>query len=442
MALSTQPYKGARDFYPEQKRLQTYMFTKIRQVVHQYGYEEYDAPILEPLELYLAKSGDEIVNEQTYTFTDRGGRQVVIRPEMTPTVSRMVAAKRQELGYPLRWFSIPNLWRYERPQRGRLREHWQLNVDIFGVANTQAELEVIMVADRIYRSFGATTDMYEIRINSRKFMDYVLSDYLGLDGAEAYSMAKLIDRMNKMKRGVFLAQADLLFTPSIREAGALEKLVAVLDAKKFEQLPEVLQNHETVADIRATLVLLKDSGINNVRFDSTLMRGFDYYTDIVFEVFDLHPDNNRAMMGGGRYDGLIALFGVETLPTVGFGLGDVPLANFLEAHGLLPNLRVETDLYVVIVGDVQVPAQKIVVELRTMGLNVAVDLSGRKLGDQFKTAEKKSVQHALIIGAKELDEQQFKLKNLVTGTEETHGLARIVSIVKDHRKIDEFDEAD
>jgi histidyl-tRNA synthetase len=248
--------------------------------------------------------------------------------------------------------------------------------------------------------------------------------------------------MNKMKRGVFLAQADLLFTPSIREAGALEKLVAVLDAKKFEQLPEVLQNHETVADIRATLVLLKDSGINNVRFDSTLMRGFDYYTDIVFEVFDLHPDNNRAMMGGGRYDGLIALFGVETLPTVGFGLGDVPLANFLEAHGLLPNLRVETDLYVVIVGDVQVPAQKIVVELRTMGLNVAVDLSGRKLGDQFKTAEKKSVQHALIIGAKELDDQQFKLKNLVTGTEETHGLARIVSIVKDHRKIDEFDEAD
>jgi histidyl-tRNA synthetase len=442
MALSTQPYKGARDFYPEQKRLQTYMFTKIRQVVHQYGYEEYDAPILEPLELYLAKSGDEIVNEQTYTFTDRGGRQVVIRPEMTPTVSRMVAAKRQELGYPLRWFSIPNLWRYERPQRGRLREHWQLNVDIFGVANTQAELEVIMVADRIYRSFGATTDMYEIRINSRKFMDYVLSDYLGLDGAEAYSMAKLIDRMNKMERGVFLAQADLLFTPSIREAGALEKLVAVLDAKKFEQLPEVLQDHETVADIRATLVLLKDSGINNVRFDSTLMRGFDYYTDIVFEVFDLHPDNNRAMMGGGRYDGLIALFGVETLPTVGFGLGDVPLANFLEAHGLLPNLRVETDLYVVIVGDVQVPAQKIVAELRTMGLNVAVDLSGRKLGDQFKTAEKKSVQHALIIGAKELDDQQFKLKNLVTGTEETHGLARIVSIVKDHRKVDEFDEAD
>ena len=442
MALSTQPYKGARDFYPEQKRLQSFMFSKIRQVVHRYGYEEYDAPILEPLELYLAKTGDEIVNEQTYTFTDRGGRQVVIRPEMTPTVSRMVAAKRQELGYPLRWFSIPNLWRYERPQRGRLREHWQLNVDIFGVASTQAELEVILIADQIYQSFGATHDMYEIRLNSRKFMDFVLSEYLGLDGAQAYSMAKLIDRMNKMERGVFLAQADLLFTPSIREAGALERLVEVLDAKKFEQLPEILQSHATIANIRATLQLLEDNGVRNARFDSTLMRGFDYYTDIVFEVFDLHPDNNRAMMGGGRYDGLVALFGVDPVPTVGFGLGDVPLANFLEAHGLLPNLRVETDLYAVIVGDVQVAAQRTVSELRSMGLNVAIDLSGKKLGDQFKTAQKKSVQHVIIIGKNELAEQQFKLKNLLTGVEETHSLSRIVSIVKDHRKTDEFDEAE
>src|SRR6266496_1014307 len=147
MALSTQPYKGARDFYPEDKRFQKYMFAKLREVAERFGYEEYDAPILEPLELYAAKTGEEIVNEQTYTFEDRGGRQVAIRPEMTPTVSRMVAARRQELAYPLRWYSIPNLWRYERPQRGRLREHWQLNVDIFGVDDTRAELETIQVAD-------------------------------------------------------------------------------------------------------------------------------------------------------------------------------------------------------------------------------------------------------------------------------------------------------
>src|SRR6476619_3628775 len=141
MALSTQPYKGARDFYPEDKRIQKFMFSTIRETVEKFGYEEYDAPLVEPLELYLAKTGEEIVNEQTYAFEDRGGRKVAIRPEMTPSVSRMVAARRQELAYPLRWYSIPNLWRYERPQRGRLREHWQLNVDIFGVADTRAELE-------------------------------------------------------------------------------------------------------------------------------------------------------------------------------------------------------------------------------------------------------------------------------------------------------------
>src|SRR5476651_1538448 len=155
MALSTKPYKGARDFYPEDERLQKYMFGKWREVAEIFGYEEYDAPILEPLDIYLAKTGEEIVNEQTYVFEDRGKRKVVIRPEMTPTVSRMVAGRRQELAYPLRWYSIPNLWRYERPQKGRLREHWQLNIDLFGVEGVAADHEVILVADSILKSFGA-----------------------------------------------------------------------------------------------------------------------------------------------------------------------------------------------------------------------------------------------------------------------------------------------
>src|ERR1700685_3894259 len=177
MKLSTQPYKGARDFYPEDERVQKYMFEKIRQVVELFGYEEYNAPILEPLEIYLAKTGEEIVNEQTYVFEDRGGRKVVIRPEMTPTVSRMVAARRQELAYPLRWYSIPNLWRYERPQKGRLREHWQLNVDVFGIEDLTAEHEIITVADHIMRGFGAKRDMYAIKLNSRKLTDSFLREY-------------------------------------------------------------------------------------------------------------------------------------------------------------------------------------------------------------------------------------------------------------------------
>jgi len=440
MALSTQPYKGARDFYPEDKRLQNYMFSKLRRVCEQFGYEEYDAPIIESLDLYLAKTGEEIVNEQTYAFEDRGGRKVVIRPEMTPTVSRMVAAKRQELAYPLRWYSIPNLWRYERPQKGRLREHWQLNVDIFGVADIKAEHEIIMVADQIMKTFGAKSDMYTIKLNSRKFVDHVLQEYLELDEVQTYSISKLIDRMHKIDRAEFIVQADAICSPSQREAGVVEKLLDVLAAKRFTQLPQALQAHQALTTLKDMLELLQSSGLQNIEFDVTLMRGFDYYTDIVFEIFDNNPDNNRAMLGGGRYDGLVGLFGVEPVPTVGFGFGDVTLAEFLKGHDLLPELRPETDAYVVLAKDVFEKAQKPIAELRRMGLNLAVDISGKKIGDQFKTAQKKHLTYIIIIGENELADEQFTLKNLQTGIEEKHGVQRIVSIVRDHRSHDEDDD--
>lgn len=434
MPLSTQPYKGARDFYPEDKRLQKYMFDSLRKTVERYGYEEYDAPILESLDLYLAKSGQEIVNEQTYTFKDRGGREVVIRPEMTPTVSRMVAAKRQELAYPLRWYSIPNLWRYERPQRGRLREHWQLNVDLFGIADRQAELEIITIANQIFKDFGAKPDMYAIRLNSRVFMDHVLNVYLGLDTVEAHSIAKLIDRMNKLERSLFIAQVDAAISPAKRETGTVEKLLEALQAKRFSALPESLQAHPSLANLKDLQADLQGAGITNVVFDVTLMRGFDYYTDVVFEIFDTHPENNRSMMGGGRYDGLVSLFGVDPVPTIGFGLGDATLENFLDTHHLLPELRSETEAFVAVIGDEHERASKSIRELREMGLSIAVGISGRKLGDQFKVADKKGIAHMIIIGKQELDSEQFIIKNLHTGVEEKHSLARIVSLIKDHRK--------
>lgn len=437
MTLSTQPYKGTRDFYPEDKRLQKYMFDTLRSVVERFGYEEYDTPILEPIELYLAKTGEEIVNEQTYTFEDRGGRKVAIRPEMTPSVSRMVAAKRQELAYPLRWYSIPNLWRYERPQRGRLREHWQLNVDLFGVEGIEAEHEIILIADTIMRKFGARRDMYNIRLNSRKLMDFTLQTFLGLDEVQAYSMSKLIDRMHKIEHADFLIEADAICSPSQREEQAVERLLQVLQAKKIEQLPEDVRTHAAAAEVQQLLDMLTDAGITNVAFDATVMRGFDYYTDIVFEMFDTHPDNNRSMMGGGRYDGLVGLFGVDPVPTIGFGWGDVTLANFLELHDLTPNLRVETDIYVVLVGDIFAKAQRVIASLRDMGLNVAVDMSGRKLAAQIKTADKKGIHYIVTIGEKELAQEQFALKNLKTGIEEQHSAARIVSIVKDYRTIED-----
>lgn len=431
MALSTQPYKGARDFYPADKRLQKYMFTKWREVCERFGYEEYDAPILEPLEIYLAKTGEEIVNEQTYAFEDRGGRQVVIRPEMTPTVSRMVAAKRQELAYPLRWYSIPNLWRYERPQRGRLREHWQLNVDIFGVQDTSAELEMITLVDAMFQALGAERDMYEIRLNHRGLVDYLLTDYLGLDETAQHSVSKLIDRMHKLGRSAFIHQLDSVLTPKQRESGTTEQLLALLDARRLQDLPAEVQTQPAAQVLKTLLDQLKKAGLTTVTFDGTLMRGFDYYTGIVFEVFDTDPANNRSMLGGGRYDGLVGLFGVMPVPTVGFGWGDVTLANFLESHHLLPPLKVETDVYVALIGEVQAAAQQPIARLRSAGLNVAVDLSGKKLGDQLKTANKKGIDHVLILGENELKSDSYTLKNLKTGKEQTGTIDKLAQAYRE-----------
>jgi histidyl-tRNA synthetase len=415
MALSTQPYKGARDFYPEDKRLQNYLFNTIRAVVERFGYEEYDAPILEPTDLYLAKGNQEIIDEQTYSFTDRGGRAVTIRTEMTPSVSRMVAAKRQELAYPLRWYSIPNLWRYERPQRGRSREFWQLNVDVFGLSGVEAEFEMIVVADQILKEFGGKSEQYVIKVNSRKFINSLMEDYLVVSDAEALSLVRLIDRMAKLERADFIAKIDAVLEPASREAGVTEKLLTVLDAKTVADLPKDLQSSDCLAELQSLLSMLAASGVSNAVFDITLMRGFDYYTDIVFEVFDMNPDNNRAMLGGGRYDGLVAQFGVAPVPTVGFGFGDATLFNFLEANRLLPTLKSSTDVYVVLIGNLFEEAQTPVSQLRAAGISVAVDPTGRKIGDQFKTAEKKGIEWAVVIGEKELATNEYNLKNLKTG---------------------------
>jgi histidyl-tRNA synthetase len=428
MALSTKPYKGARDFYPEDKRLQKYMFAKWREVVERFGYEEYDAPVLEPMEIYLAKTGEEIVNEQTYAFEDRGGRKIVVRPEMTPTVSRMVAGRRQELGYPLRWYSIPNLWRYERPQRGRLREHWQLNVDIFGVKDTTAELEIITLVDEMFKAFGASEKQYEIRLNNRELSDYLLAEYLGLNDKSKQAVSKLIDRQAKMSRADFISKVDAVLSSKQKELGVTEKIVALLDAKSLKDLPAQVLKQRSAIELNNLMKQLEAAGISNVKFDGSLMRGFDYYTGIIFEVFDLNPENNRSMLGGGRYDGLVGLFGVAEVPTVGFGWGDVTLINFLEGNRLLPDLKPETVIYLAQIGDVN--TQKIAAELRSNGLNVAVDLSGKKIGDQLKTADKKGIKKVLIIGSDELNSGKYKLKDLETGKEELLDLKSVVKVIK------------
>ncbi|HEU5004648.1 MAG TPA: histidine--tRNA ligase [Candidatus Saccharimonadales bacterium] len=397
MSLNTQPYKGTRDFYPEDKRIQKYMFGKIRSVVESFGYQEYDAPILESFDIYAAKTGEEIVNEQLYYFEDKGGRKVAIRPEMTPSVSRMVAARRQELAYPLRWYSIPNLWRYEQPQRGRLREHWQLNVDIFGVEGLEGDAEIIQVADAVLQGFGASRDMYEIRINSRKLLQKRIE--AAGPKTDVADITRLIDHFEKLSQDEFKASlADKVENPG----------------ELFDFLTKDGGSEET----KHLEELLNSIGITNVRFVPSLARGFDYYTDIVFEVFDTNPENNRSMFGGGRYDGLVALFGVEPVPTVGFGMGDVTLRNFLESHDLLPKLSPETDAIAILIGDVYNSAQKVLSELRSKGVNIAVDSSGRKLDMQLKHAIKSGTRYALFIGEAELSSGQFKLRDLEKGREQ------------------------
>lgn len=433
MSLSTQPYKGARDFYPEDKRLQKHLFNTIRSTVERFGYEEYDAPILEPTDLFLAKGNEEIIQSQTYTFNDRGDRSVTVRTEMTPSVSRMVAGRRQELAYPLRWYSIPNLWRYERMQRGRLREFWQLNVDIFGVAGLAADHEIIAVADQIFKDFGAKSSMYTICINSRKLMNFIFEDYLGLDEVQAQTIARIIDRIHKISPEDFATQVDAVLTVSQREAGIAEKVTALMKTKKLQDLPEEVQQNPAYGDLTHLMKMLDHSKISNAVYDITIMRGFDYYTDIVFEVMDADPRNNRAMLGGGRYDGLVGLFGVEPVPTVGFGLGDVTLQNFLETHDLLPTLTPETELYVILNDDVYEQSIRVVTNLRNMGVNVAIDSSGRKSDKQLKSAYKMGIHHVLFVGESDLEENRFRIRNLLSGEEQTASIERLVSYIKDYR---------
>lgn len=432
MSLSLQPYKGTRDYYPADKRLQNYIFNTCRKVCESFGYEDYGTPTLEPVEIFAAKTGQEIVNDQTYRFIDRGGRDVVIRPELTPSTCRLVAARRQEMPVPARLFSIANFMRYERPQRGREREFWQLNVDIFGVQTIDAEVEIISMADKILREFGATKDMYIIKINSRSLINFMMSDYLGLDIIQSQLMIKLFDRKDKITAEQFGDQAAEIFDPAVAKDG-LKKIAQLFAAKNMADLPEVILKSEAIKEVQTLFTILKDHGIKSVTFDIGLMRGFDYYTDIVFEVFDTNPENRRALFGGGRYDGLIGLFGVEPMSAVGFAPGVTSVENFLKTHDLVPQLRTATEVYIVVLGEELHRAQKLATELRENGVNAELDITRRRIEKQIKTAVKKGIPFIIFAGAKELDEQIYSLKELDTEKEHKLSLPRLVSMVKDYR---------
>ncbi len=409
--LSTEPYRGTRDFYPEDKAIQKHIFSVMRTTAERFGYVEYDASLLEETALYEAKTGNEIVTEQTYSFTDRGSRKVTIRPEMTPTVARMIARKRKELAFPLRWYSVPNLFRYERPQRGRLREHWQLNADLFGVASREGDVEIIMLAFAIMRAFGADAKNFAVMINSRHLTDALFS-LLRVSGKHRHDLSALIDRRAKMEEQEFLAAAEQFLGTHT------ETLMTYLNARSIEELPQSLRSHAHAQDVEQLLLTLRERGVTNARFAPDLIRGFEYYTGSVFEVFDADPKNSRSLFGGGRYDDLLRIFGVEPVPAVGFGMGDVTIRDFLETHQLLPQLPSVTHLYIGTVSPQYVAAaEKLAGTLREDGINVAVDLTDRKVPAQMKTAVRQNIPFFLVMGEEEVTAERYKLKNLHTREE-------------------------
>lgn len=412
--LSTDPYKGVRDFYPEDQFIQKYIFEIWTQAVESFGYEAYNASIIEPADLYKAKSGQEIVNEQTYTFIDRGNREVTLRPEMTPTVARLVAKKKRELGYPLRLYSIPNVFRYERPQRGRLREHWQLNVDMFGISNQYADLELVELSAHIMKSFGAQTSDYTIKVSSRKLLNALFTHWYELSDSQAQAIQKLIDRKSKISEEEFQSESEKI----------IGKPFAFLN---FEQensdLSEALANpmiKEAYEELSFVITEAHKRGIKNIEFDQTIIRGFDYYTGFIFEVFDNHPENNRSLFGGGRYDDLLSLFSNETVPACGFGMGDVTIADFLETRKLLPSYKPTTSIMLCIVDENSyTKALEIASSIRSQGVSVAINNSFRPIGDQIKNAEKLCIPFVIIFGNDEITMNSFKIKELSTGKEYT-----------------------
>lgn len=426
--IQTTPYKGVRDFYPEEMYTQNYIFSVMRKTLESFGYSEYNSSVLEPAELYRAKTGEEIVNEQTYTFKDRGDREVTLRPEMTPSLARMIAAKKRTIPYPIRWYSIPNLFRYENPQKGRLREHWQLNADIFGEKGIEAEVEIISIANSLLKNFGLKQNQYEIRINNRKIINYILLDLFKLDHNKAHTVSKILDKKNKINTEEFKKKIFEIL------AEKTEHFLQIINSKNFEELVVNLginaEKEEGIKEVKMLMEKLDGMNMSNVVFYQSLMRGFDYYTGIVFEIFDTNTDNPRSIFGGGRYDDLLDIFGSEKIPAVGMGAGDVIIKDVLETYGLLPEYKNNTKLYVCVTDNQFLnDAMKFAEKLREDNINVSVNLTEKKVGDQIKYADKNKIPFVVCIGENEIKDEIYKIKKLETGEEISLKVSKIAEFL-------------
>ena len=409
--------KGMRDHYPEEMRVRRWIEDRWRETALQFGFEEYDGPVLEPLELYTRKSGQEIVG-QLYAFEDKGGRQVALRPEMTPSLARMIAARSQGLPKPIKWFSIPRLFRYEKPQRGRFREFWQLNLDIVGVEGVEADAEIMAAGVEVLRACGLGEEDFVVRYSDRRLLEAMM-DGLGVAPDRRPAAYAGLDKL--LKGGPDAARAEL--RKAGFEAGTTDALVGAVARRELAGLAQELGWDATAppAELERLERLARYLDAYGIaaycEFDAAIVRGLAYYTGVVFEMYDRRGEL-RALCGGGRFDDLLGAAGGEDLPAVGFGLGEAVLLELLEERGRAPRPAAGCDLWVIPVSPEDRPtAIGTATRLRAAGLRVDLGLKDQSLGKTLKRAGQSGARAAVVIGSAERDAGSLTVRDLTTGEE-------------------------
>ena len=408
-----QGVRGTRDFYPEEMRLRNWLFQKFHSSSLSHGFEEYDSPIIEHEELYTRKQGEEIT-QQLYNFEDKGGRKISLRPEMTPSLARMVMARSGALPLPIKWYSIPQCWRYERTQRGRGREHYQWNVDIWGMEGIEADAELLSVMVHMFTSVGLTHDDVVVRISSRKVLEEVLGS-LGIEGDSFTKACVIVDKMDKLPEEAVSAQlSDLGISDS-----SITAIQSVLSVTELPELRDMLSpDSMAVSELERLFQLLESYGISEwTTFDASVVRGLAYYTGPVFAAHDRGGDL-RAICGGGRYDRLIGTLGGRDLPATGFGFGDMVIMELLSEKGLLPDISSRvSDVVFSMDESLRGAAMEVSSKLRGAGRRVDLVLEPKKMKWVFKHAERTGAERLVMVMPAEWDSGKVRIKDLQTGEE-------------------------
>ena len=411
----TQGVRGTRDFYPEDMRVRNWLFERFHSAARAHGFEEYDAPVLETEELYTRKAGEEIT-QQLYNFEDKGGRKVALRPEMTPSLARMVMARAGALALPIKWYSIPQCWRYERTQRGRGREHYQWNVDIWGMDGVEADAELLSVLVQFFQSVGLGSADLVIRVSSRKVLEEVLGS-LGISGDAFAQTCIIVDKMDKLPAETIEAQLSELGLDS----SSISTIQSVLSINDLSSLSSALgDDSAAVGELNALFALTDAYGISDwIEFDASVVRGLAYYTGPVFEAHD-RAGELRAICGGGRYDKLIGTLGGKDLPATGFGFGDMVVMELLAEKGLVPDLTNGVSDVVFGMGtELRGAAMQVACSLRANGRSVDLVLEDKRMKWVFKHAERCGASRLVMVMPDEWAAGKVRIKDLGTGEEST-----------------------